>query len=528
MKILRLRFRSLSILCVLGTLTLVLFYLPPSYSPSQFLLSDPDIPLEKSLPIPDTEKGIQASTGPEENGLEKNEQVADPGIKDVSEPGSSPQKQPSPEQAAEPIPGDKTKQIAQPEVEHPLSNANEHDSYVQDYPDYTPPDFVEVLKDRPANAQSQKGMDKQDNKNKRPARLKVSKVSGEKLGSSSMNPEALRNRALSFPSNSSLRIFMAEQDRRLQHLKTECDGILPATGPVSSRGLAPPPGLTGIHNLLVDRTNNIAYCPIYKAASTSWTITLLEMGGYWKKDQRRKNKNLQAYVSQVFPKISNFAGPALTRSMIRFMVVRHPFERLLSCYRDKFEYAKKSFYYTRYGDKMVRTYRKFPEHITSSQLGMMQEQVRAKIRAGVPVNLPGNPFAEPVGPTFSEFVQYVINAKQDDEHWRSYFVHCSPCHMTYQFVLRFEDINREGREFIEYLNRTSQVEMHWENPTQGGSTKEFVCSYYSQLTKETIKKLVKKYEKDFKLFEYKPDRYLECARETHKSEEKLDYDVIED
>ncbi|XP_068207653.1 carbohydrate sulfotransferase 12-like [Palaemon carinicauda] len=154
------------------------------------------------------------------------------------------------------------------------------------------------------------------------------------------------------------------------------------------------------------------------------------------------------------------------------------------------------------------------KNTTFSQLSMMQEQVRAKVRAKLPVDLPGNPFAEPLGPTFSEFVQYVLSGRHTDEHWRPYYAHCSPCHISYQFVLRCEDIDRDGREFIEYLNRTSQVQMYWENPTKGGSTKEFVCSYYSQLTKETVRKLITKYEYDFKLFEYKPDRYLECASDS--------------
>lgn len=526
MKILRLRFRSLSILCVLGTLTLVLVYLPPSYRPSQLLLSGPDSPVVKSLQDQEIEENNEYLISGENEFEDKKQVPAARVSKDEAEPDNARQNESPHALVAESIPANKTLvqtgQAAgeEKEEDHPLSDANEHDSYVQDYPDYTPANFIEVMKDKP----SQKDKDKQSVKKKKPARLKNS-FAFERLGSPIYSPEALRLRALSFPSNSTLRLFVAEQERRTQHMKTECAGFLPPASDIESKGMAPPPGLAGVHNLLLDRTNNIAYCPIYKAASTSWTVTLLEIGGFWKKDHHKKNVNLQTFVRQVYPKISNFAGPALTRSMTRFMVVRHPFERLLSCYRDKFEQAKKAFYYTRYGDKMVRNYRKFPAHITSSQLGMLQEQVRAKVAAGVPVHLPGNPFAEPLGPMFSEFVQYVLHAKHDDEHWRTYFEHCSPCHMSYQFVLRFEDINREGKEFIEYLNRTSQVEMRWENPTQGGSTNDVICSYYSELSKKTIQELVKKYEKDFTLFEYKPDKYLECARDFGRTPLELDYKV---
>ena len=39
-----------------------------------------------------------------------------------------------------------------------------------------------------------------------------------------------------------------------------------------------------------------------------------------------------------------------------FIVVRHPFERLLSAYRDKLERSN-VYYYKKYGEKIVKTYR---------------------------------------------------------------------------------------------------------------------------------------------------------------------------
>ncbi|XP_068206938.1 uncharacterized protein [Palaemon carinicauda] len=229
--ILRLRFRRIHKLYVLGTLTIVLFYLLLSYSPSKFPPSSSDILEKGSL----QRKEIQASILQEENEFEK-KQVPASDIKDVLEP-ERPRKQPSPEQAAEPVhadktlDADKTKQIARPEVEPP-----QRDFHVPD-------------------ALSEKEKAKQGNQNKIPARLVNSKVVDEKLGSPSMTPEALQKRALSFPSNSSLRVFMAEQNRRLLHLKTECDKIFPR---IQSLPRA-------FQYLLVDKIDSITYCPIYKA-----------------------------------------------------------------------------------------------------------------------------------------------------------------------------------------------------------------------------------------------------------------------
>ncbi|XP_037783886.1 uncharacterized protein LOC119580056 isoform X2 [Penaeus monodon] len=381
-------------------------------------------------------------------------------------------------------------------VRQGIADGEEHDSYVQDYPDYTPAEFVEVLKT------------KLSSKVKKPARISGKGRDARPRPDEKFSREALQERALEFPEKSPLRKFLAEQERRVKHLRGTCPHLPAPDTSLDSKG--PPPGLMDIHNLIFDRINLLTFCPVYKAASTSWTITLLEIGGY----KRAKNIPLQKLVSQVYPKISNLAGPAVARRTTKFMIVRHPFERLLSCFRDKFEYGKKSYYYKRYGEKMVRRYREFPKYVSEGQLGLLQEQVRNKVMAGLPVVLRGNPFASPVGPTFLEFVQYVIDSKHEDEHWRTYYSHCSPCLMDYDFVLRFESLYEEGKQFLEYINRTSQVQPRWDNPTSGGATNnEIVCSYYSQLPFELMQKLADKYENDFVLFEYKPDAYFECAKD---------------
>ena len=54
------------------------------------------------------------------------------------------------------------------------------------------------------------------------------------------------------------------------------------------------------------------------------------------------------------------------------MVVRHPLERLLSCYRDKFEKANKDYYYTRYGEKMVKSFRDVPKGISREEVSIIE------------------------------------------------------------------------------------------------------------------------------------------------------------
>lgn len=75
-------------------------------------------------------------------------------------------------------------------VRQDIANGEEHDSYVQDYPDYTPAEFVEVLKT------------KLSDKVKKPARISGKKQGIRRPPDEKFSREALRARALEFSTNS--------------------------------------------------------------------------------------------------------------------------------------------------------------------------------------------------------------------------------------------------------------------------------------------------------------------------------------
>ena len=183
----------------------------------------------------------------------------------------------------------------------------------------------------------------------------------------------------------------------------------------------------------------------------------------------------------------------LLRESIKWIVVRHPFERLLSAYRDKIENSTaEPFYYDKYGKLIVMKYRKQP--------------------------IIGHP-----EPTFEEFVLYLLNRVDLrgrlsvlDEHWTSYFAYCNPCLIDYDLIIQFETIEQDAELLIHILNSrlrqqnvTSRLivdNLGWKHKTLsvGGrkSAERNLHSYYSQLSKTTIRKLYKMYRLDFELFAY--------------------------
>ncbi|KAK7016425.1 hypothetical protein SK128_026248 [Halocaridina rubra] len=122
--------------------------------------------------------------------------------------------------------------------------------------------------------------------------------------------------------------------------------------------------------------------------------------------------------------------------MLTFTVVRHPLDRVLSTYRDKLELAKNPYFYTQYGQKIISNYRKLPPNMTQKQLRMYMQAASRLVASKRYTPIVGNPFTNPFGPTFSEFISYIIKAAPDNEHWRTYYMNCNPCKIHYDFILR--------------------------------------------------------------------------------------------
>lgn len=166
------------------------------------------------------------------------------------------------------------------------------------------------------------------------------------------------------------------------------------------------------------------------------------------------------------------------------MVVRHPFERLLSAYRDKLENSTIGrehgtlHFYEKYGKKIVAKYRKEP----STRLE----------------------------PTFREFVDYIIDKNllaYADDHWIPYFSFCTPCLVDYDVIIKLETLERDVQQLMGLLGQDTGPEVKHTN-RRGRSQSELVISYYKQLDYITILKLYDKYRLDFELFNYGIRDYL--------------------
>ena len=143
-------------------------------------------------------------------------------------------------------------------------------------------------------------------------------------------------------------------------------------------------------------------------------------------------------------------------------------------------------YYLQYGRKIINLYRK----------GIVQQK----------------------GPTFEEFVRFLLNRGSSmplNDIWAPYFLHCTPCDVPFNVIGKFETFNWD----TEYLGKVASFNntQIWGTEFFGYFTNVDVSkTYFSNLMKSQVQGLYDIYWLDFELFGYSLDEYLESAKDDSK------------
>lgn len=282
-----------------------------------------------------------------------------------------------------------------------------------------------------------------------------------------------------------------EQQRRREQVKSVCSSYgldqHGSTVPQAANdlGLAPDEWnflkRVNLFYIYVAKKEAMAWCKVPKAGSSTWTFNFLKLAGIH--DPKQK---IHKALRDHYPKPAN--NKAL-QGTFRFMVVRHPFERILSAYRDKLEdlardmEARDGFYHTRYGKAIVTEY-------------------RAKGVVGGPE------------PSWKEFVTYLINTPvtKFDEHWMPIWMLCSPCIIRYDVIGKMETFSEDTQYTISQAGLGDSLSVEWKHRTGTGGSSDTIVEYFSQLTQSEVAALFTKYQLDFELYGYDPEPYLDIAK----------------
>lgn len=169
----------------------------------------------------------------------------------------------------------------------------------------------------------------------------------------------------------------------------------------------------------------------------------------------------------------------------KFMFVRHPLERLLSAYRDKFESKTSSadFFHERMGRRIIKAFRK--------------DATEEALRKGDDV-------------TFLEFLKYMLHPSESlkyesgqsyNEHWEPIHRLCNPCHIPYDYIGIYEDIVEESNVILKDVG-AGEIKYPATKEVNTHETKSKMKRYCGEIPLKFIRALGKVYKMDMLLFNY--------------------------
>lgn len=283
---------------------------------------------------------------------------------------------------------------------------------------------------------------------------------------------------------------MSLQRSRKALLRQVCDGFSRNTDSLRECGLR-------LNGLLIDRSNHILYCAIPKVASSAVKLAFAFMTGLV--NRTSSDAHYPVHLSSWLRSVGVYSVDYLVEndpiwlktawsSLRKFIIVRHPFERLVSAYVDKFTLRNKfsEFFQRRFGRQIVRLYRNRSE---------LHHNRASHDDAGHDVK-------------FSEFVRFLIDkrircSQKLNPHWMTFVDVCHPCFVDYDYIVHFEGLPGEMLHLWKTIyNRTNLEEvLHRRNVGQT-RTSNLVADYMNRLPTQDIEALYELLSIDFKMFSY--------------------------
>merc|ERR1719431_819109 len=335
---------------------------------------------------------------------------------------------------------------------------------------------------------------------------------------------AARGQAKIIPKSPDESKIVAEFNRRKKVIKDTCEKYGAYTtreklgaklklnpGPVMSPGVETDDQLwtimkrTSHHQFFVQKEHGLMWCKVPKAASTSWLHAFLQLArvppGQIPEDN---GMGLHAFLRDKYPLLSKNLNKQFMPKSIKFVVVRHPFERIMSAYMDKLHSYERDlryrggYYYAMYGADIVQ-----------------------KLRPKYQEKFPKNPLFMRKEPSFVEFVEYLIETpiSQYDEHWKPQFMLCPPCHFKFDVIVKMETFNRDTNFILSQRNLDTVISLTKKHTSVSKKKKKkesdnLVKTLFSQLSKKMVQALYEKYRIDFEMFEYNVADYVVYATES--------------
>lgn len=232
-------------------------------------------------------------------------------------------------------------------------------------------------------------------------------------------------------------------------------------------------------NIIVSEKNKLVFCPIPKAANSNWKYLIRKFEGIpdYADLTTAHNPNMSGlrYLSDY--SASEAQEILCSPTFFKFVFVRNPYMRLLSCYMDKFRNTDPKYVYSEYRSFLAQLF---------------------NWRYARTVNLSVDP-----RPTFNAFIDELTKHEPADmnAHWMPQTIHCGIGVTPYDFIGHMEHVDVDAKRVLQKLGKQhehfpSQQEIGF--PSSGASN--FVADkLYTKQLKVKVRAL---YDADFHILGY--------------------------
>lgn len=253
---------------------------------------------------------------------------------------------------------------------------------------------------------------------------------------------------------------------------------------------------TVLNNIFVDDKHKVMCCFVAKVACSTWKYIIINATGKVNNIPRgRIGIHSRPYMRTVgLHVLDDFTPDEIEyrlRNYYKFMLVRHPFDRLSSAYREKFG-PENHYYHKALGKGIIKKYRK---NATTESLET------------------GNDVK------FGEFVKFLLDGKPPgyNDHWKRFYEVCDPCRVKYDHIAKLETMSDDASIIFPTLGlspHTSLPEWNVNRHTKKYdiATGKDLSYVFDGLPPEDVAQLMGIYDYDFRLFGYKWDRSTSTAK----------------
>ncbi|XP_054753254.2 carbohydrate sulfotransferase 11-like [Lytechinus pictus] len=290
------------------------------------------------------------------------------------------------------------------------------------------------------------------------------------------------------------RISILQQ--RKARLKEQC-ALIKEHHQVQDVALDPP------EQLIVNEEYRIIYCNVPKVACTNWKTIFLELGGFSEFNTSREahlgaNKKGRLYLDYLH-KYNVSQRRFMLQNYTKFVFVRHPFNRVLSAFRDKLapnisvffrNEDRKGTWISQYGQRIIDRYRGKAEADRVNSNWKQQYDL-----------------------TFTEFIRFLVDPgiQSHNKHWDDIHSICKPCDINYDVIGKYETMSDDADFVLRLANIDPKIKFPKPHPSHvtNSSDGSLADTVYKGVPKSLMYKLAMLYAADFKLFGYDADPYLQ-------------------